>query len=183
MERDIVEARKAMNLSQWDHYSTDQVETLKAKITQEAKTQQMPPLQYRMIHWNAKIANTDERALTQWAHDGSSTARSDAQAVGDGDPIRGQALFEKRCTGCHSLTQNHEGPRLQGVYGRNSGGVPGFPYSEALRKANVVWNDQSLERWLADPDAFLPDNNMDFLVARRQERKDLIAFLKKSSGA
>jgi cytochrome c len=60
--------------------------------------------------------------------------------------------------------------------------VPGFPYSDALRKANITWNDQTLEKWLTDPDAFLPGSNMDFLVARPQERKDIIAYFKKSSG-
>jgi cytochrome c len=85
--------------------------------------------------------------------------------------------------GCHALTQNREGLQLQGVYGRSTGAVSGFPYSAALRKANIVWNDQSLEKWLTDTDAFLPGNNMDFLVAKPQERKDLIAYLKQSSGA
>jgi cytochrome c len=183
MERDIVEARKALNLSLWDTYSTDQQETFKAKIVQMAKTHEMPPLQYQVIHWNARISTTDVKALAGWKHGTPYAAGSGAQTATDGDFIRGQALFEKRCTGCHALTQNHEGPRLQGVYGRASGSVPGFPYSEALRKANVVWNDESLEKWLTDPDAFLPGNNMDFLVARPQERKDIIAFLKQSAGA
>jgi cytochrome c len=80
------------------------------------------------------------------------------------------------------LTRNREGPRLQGIYGRTAAAVPGFPYSEALRKANITWNEKSLEQWLADPDAFLPGNNMDFLVAKPQERKDLIAYFEKSAG-
>lgn len=71
---------------------------------------------------------------------------------------------------------------LQGVYGRNTGAVAGFPYSDTLKKANIAWNDQTLERWLADPDAFLPGNNMDFLVSKPQERKDLIAYFKQSLG-
>ena len=46
-----------------------------------------------------------------------------------------------------------------------------------------MWNDQSLEKWLSDPDAFLPGNNMDFLLTKAQDRKDIIAYLKKSAGA
>ena len=80
------------------------------------------------------------------------------------------------------MTQDREGPRLQGVYGRVSGTVAGFPYSDALKRAHVVWDDASLERWLTDPDAFLPGNNMDFLVAKPQERKDLIAYFKQVGG-
>jgi len=184
MERDIVEARKTMNLSQWDAYSADEQVIFKAKIVQAVKTHHMPPPQYRVVHWNARIANADINVLARWAHRPlTPSSDSAAQAAGPGDPIRGQALFQKRCTGCHALTQNHEGPQLHGVYGRSTAAVPGFPYSGALRKANIVWSDQSLEKWLTDPDAFLPGNNMDFLVAKPQERKDLIAYLKQSSGA
>jgi cytochrome c len=184
LERDIVEARKAMNLSQWDSYSADQQQTLKSKIVEETKTREMPLPQYRMIHPSASITVADIQTLTEWAHNSvTGAADSTAQATTAGDAVRGEALFEKRCTGCHALTQNHEGPRLQGIYGRTTGAIPGFPYSDALKKANIVWSDQSLEKWLTDPDAFLPGNNMDFLVAKPQERKDLIAYFKKSAGA
>ena len=183
MERDIVDARKAMNLSQWDTYSAGQQQTFEAKIVQETKSREMPLMQYRMIHWSASITPADIQALTQWAHNSAAgTADSAALAASNGDPVRGEAVFEKRCTGCHALTQNHEGPQLQGVYGRTTGAVPGFPYSDALKKANITWNDQSLEMWLTDPDTFLPGNNMDFFVARPQERADLIAYFKKSAG-
>lgn len=98
------------------------------------------------------------------------------------DPNRGKDLFNRRCTGCHSLTGNREGPHLAGVYGRLSASIVGFPYSAALRAAHITWNDQTLDHWLTDPDAFIPGNNMDFRVPRQQERADLIAFLKASSG-
>jgi cytochrome c len=182
MERDILEARMHMNLSQWDTYSADRQQTFASKIVQETKTRDMPLLQYRMIHWNTRITNADVQAFSEWAHGSSTQVGSMAQATADGDPIRGAALFEKRCTGCHSLTTDREGPRLQGIYGRTTGSIAAFPYSAALKNAHIAWNDQSLEKWLADPDAFLPGNNMDFLVARPQERKDLIAYFKQSAG-
>jgi cytochrome c len=184
LERDIVKARGAINLSQWDTYSADQQETFKAKIVQETKTHDMPLPQYRMIHWNSRITAADLRTLTQWAHDPrASAADSSSQATTQGDPVRGQLVFEKRCTGCHALTQNHEGPRLEGVYGRATASVANFPYSDALRNAHLVWNDQSLEKWLTDPDAFVPGGNMDFRVVKPQERKDLIAYFKQSAGS
>lgn len=181
MERDIVEARKAMNLSLWDTYSADRRQTLAAKMVQQAKSREMPPVQYRMIHWNARIADADVRTFSVWLH-GAQIMPATAVVAGAGDPIRGKALFEKRCTGCHALTQNHEGPQLQGVYGRASGTVAHFAYSSALSKAHVVWDDQSLEKWLTDPDAFIAGNDMDFLVSKPQERRDLISYLKRSSG-
>jgi cytochrome c len=178
MERDIVEARKSMNLTVWNLYSDDQQQTLVAKMVQETKAHEMPPIQYRMIHWNARIVNADVRALSQWAH-GPHSTEPDSAADGEGDAERGKALFEKRCTGCHSLTQNHEGPRLQGVYGRTSGSVSDFAYSPALKKAQMVWNEESLEKWLTDPDALIPGNDMDFQVSKHQDRQDLIRYLKR----
>jgi cytochrome c len=183
LERDILKGRRAMNLSEWDSYSADQQQTFAAKIVEKTKAHEMPLLQYRMIHWNARVTDADEQVLTQWAHGASLIATSGVgQAASDGDAARGKDVFEKRCTGCHAMAQDREGPRLQGVYGRVSGTVAGFPYSDALKKAHVVWDDGSLEKWLADPDAFLPGNNMDFLVTKPQERKDLIAYFKQVGG-
>jgi cytochrome c len=179
MERDIVQARKAMNLSQWDGYSADQQQTLAAKIAQEIKSHDMPPIQYRVIHWDAKTTNADLAAVANWAH-GSQTAQVGSAAAGAGDAERGKALFEKRCTGCHSLEKNKQGPMLQGVYGRTSGTAVGYAYSDALKEAAIVWDDKSLDKWLSDPDQFVPGNNMDFLVAKAQERADLISFLRRS---
>jgi cytochrome c len=181
MERDIVEGRRAMNLSLWDTYSADRQQTFAAKIVQETRSHEMPPQQYRIIHWNARITDADLRGFGLWAH-GSQPMQADALATGEGDPAQGKMLFEKRCTGCHSLTQNKEGPRLQGVYGRTSGTAPAFAYSAALKKAQIVWDEKSLDKWLTDTDAFVPGNDMDFLVSRAQERLDIISYLKQSSG-
>jgi cytochrome c len=106
----------------------------------------------------------------------------EAQKSIEGDPIRGKNLFQKRCTGCHAMTQDREGPRLQGVYGRISGSVAGFDYSPALKKAHIVWNGTSLDQWLTNPDTLVPGNNMEFHVANPDERRDLIKFLEHSSG-
>lgn len=181
LERDILDGRKHMDLSRWDAYSADEQQTLEAKIVQETKSRDMPLPQYRMIHWNARITDADIRVLSNWAHGTSTLDDSPSQTTTEGDPTRGAALFEKRCTGCHSLTTNREGPGLQGVYGRATGSAPSFPYSDALKAAHITWNDQTLEKWLTDPDAFLPGNNMDFHVPRSQERKDIIAYFKQSA--
>jgi len=182
MERDIVEGRKKMNLSLWGTYSADQQQTFAAKMVQETRAHEMPPPQYRLIHWDARISDADIQGLSQWAHQMPAVGGDVVAAGSEGDPMRGKALYEKRCTGCHAMDQNHEGPKLQGVYGRASGEVAGYPYSDALKKAHVVWDDASLNKWLTDPDAFLPGNNMDFLVPRPQERKDIISYFKQGAG-
>lgn len=187
MERDIVEAREHMNLSQWDGYSADQQQTFKAMIAEETKTREMPPLQYRLVHMNARISDADVVTLTRWSHvmatvDPATPGRASGQAAGEGDPTRGQAIFEKRCIGCHTLDKNEEGPKLRDVYGRTSGTAAGYDYSPALKKAAIVWDESSLEKWLTDPDMLVPGTNMDFEVSKPQERQDLISYLKQNAG-
>jgi len=110
----------------------------------------------------------------------SSFAVSAAQNNG-GDPSHGREVFEKRCTGCHALDGEKEGPRLRGVFGRKSGSVPTFKYSDAVKSANIIWDANSLDRWLTDPDKLIPDNDMDFHLAKADERSDVIAYLKQLS--
>jgi cytochrome c len=87
-------------------------------------------------------------------------------------------LFARRCSGCHALDLNKEGPRLRGVYGRKAASVPGFVYSDALKKTDIRWDDTSLDRWLSDPDAMVPDTDMAFRLADGEERRAVIAYLK-----
>ena len=98
------------------------------------------------------------------------------------DATRGHQLFDKRCGGCHSLDTDKEGPRLRGVYGRKAGNVSSFKYSDSLGKATISWNEVSLDKWLTDPDKFIPDVDMDFHLEKSDERADVIAYLKQLSG-
>ncbi len=181
LERDIVQARNKMNLSEWDTYPADKRQALLGQMLHETSSREMPPIQYRIIHWNSRIQDSDVAELSRLVH-GSEARLLDASISSVGDPIRGKMLFEKRCTGCHALTQNHEGPRLNDVYGRTSGTVADFAYSGALKKSHIVWDEHSLDKWLSEPDAFIPGNEMDFLVSRPEERRDLISYLRQNSG-
>src|SRR5271156_2177672 len=64
IERDIVEARKKMDLSHWEQMPADKQQVLAAKIVQEAKSGDMPPLQYRLLHWDAKLSKSDVQTLS-----------------------------------------------------------------------------------------------------------------------
>jgi cytochrome c len=179
MERDIVEARKAMNLSKWESYSVEEQEALKVKILFETRAHKMPPLQYRVIHQSTRLTNAEMQAITAWAKSSALALPGLATQVAmGGDATRGKDVYERRCTGCHAMKQNREGPKLQGVYGSVSGSIPDFTYSPALKSAHIVWNETTLEQWLTDPDALVPGNSMEFHVARPQERKDLIRYLR-----
>ena len=94
----------------------------------------------------------------------------------------GKQLFEKRCTGCHSLDEDREGPRLRNVYGRSAGSIATFRYSDALKSARFRWNDALLDRWLASPDSLAKDTDMNFSVPRAEERAAIIRYLRLSSG-
>jgi cytochrome c len=90
----------------------------------------------------------------------------------------GKALFEKRCTGCHALDADHEGPRLRGVFGRPAGAVKTFRYSEALQKSEFNWDEVKLDKWLTDTESVAPDNDMGFRVPKSEERAAVISYLK-----
>ena len=51
-----------------------------------------------------------------------------------GDALRGKAIYESRCTACHSLDHSRIGPSHRGVFGRHAAWVPDFDYSPALRR-------------------------------------------------
>jgi cytochrome c len=102
-----------------------------------------------------------------------------ATAATRGDTARGEALYRARCTACHSVDYNGVGPAHRGVFGRAAGQAAGFSaYSAALKQSGLVWTEQSLERWLSDPEKLVPGQRMGVNVPDATERADLIAYLK-----
>lgn len=93
-------------------------------------------------------------------------------------PQKGQDLFARRCSGCHALDINKEGPRLRGVYGRRAATVADFGYSDALRNSGVTWDAATLDRWLTDPDGVAAGTDMAFRLIDESERKAVIEYLK-----
>lgn len=91
---------------------------------------------------------------------------------------KGEQLFNSMCTGCHALDSEKEGPRLRGVYGRAAGAVHGFPYAEGMKTSRFVWDETTLDRWLADPESVVAGNNMAFRLENAEQRADIIAYLK-----
>jgi len=94
-----------------------------------------------------------------------------------GDAARGETLYEA-CQDCHSLDKNDVGPRHRGVFGRKAASLPDYDYSDALKSANIVWNEETLDKWLTDPQAVAPGAKMFFHLDNPQDRADVIAFLK-----
>ena len=101
-----------------------------------------------------------------------------SSAAADGDAIHGEELYNSRCVACHSPDANRVGPRHRGVVGRKAGSLADFNYSKALKGSDVVWDEQTLDQWLTNPQAFIPGQRMNFRVNDPQDRADLIAYLK-----
>jgi len=94
------------------------------------------------------------------------------------DAARGRQLYESRCGACHSIDDNRAGPAHRGVYGRKVGLAAGFDYSPAVKASKVVWNEKTLDRWLANPEQLIPGQKMGFSVPEVKDRADLVEFLK-----
>lgn len=98
-----------------------------------------------------------------------------------GDSGEGEKVFKRVCSTCHIATKDgpkRPGPALFGVVGRKSGTVEGFRYSEANKNANIVWSEETLDPYLADPKKVVPGTIMAFAgVKKPEERANLIAYL------
>ena len=109
------------------------------------------------------------------------TTTSAAQAEKPaGDVSRGKILFA-RCAACHDAVAgvNRIGPTLKGVFGRRAGSLQVFAYSSALKTKAPLWNDTTLDAYLAAPMKFVPGTKMAFSgLPVAGQRADLIAYLK-----
>lgn len=100
-----------------------------------------------------------------------------------GDPARGAAVFDDRCSSCHSIKDNLQGPHLGGVVGRKAGSVPGFDYTDAMKSSGAVWTPDKLDVFLVDPEKMVPGTAMPAAVPDPAERRDLIAYLASTSAS
>jgi len=95
------------------------------------------------------------------------------------DPEKGKAVFEQ-CAACHSLdgTGDYDGPSLKGIIGRKAGSLEDYRYSAAMKRSDVTWDAATLDKYVADPQAFIPGNRMAFAgIGDKAQRDDLIAYL------
>lgn len=97
------------------------------------------------------------------------------------DADAGKSVFGK-CRACHTVgegARNMVGPQLNGIVGRKAATVEGFNYSEPMKNFGKVWDDETLDAYLADPKGNIPGNKMVFVgIKDETDRKNLIAFLK-----
>ncbi len=100
-----------------------------------------------------------------------------------GDAEAGKKVFNK-CKACHDLAagKNKIGPSLNGLFGRTSGTVEGFKYSDAMKGAAIVWSEDTLDAYLADPKGNIPGNKMVFAGLKKEDdRENVIEYLEEAT--
>lgn len=91
----------------------------------------------------------------------------------------GALLFNAQCKMCHQAATGPMAPTLSGVAGAKIASKPGFNYSPALKaKSDMTWTDANLDAYLANPTGFAPGTRMMVKVAKPEDRKALIGYMK-----
>ena len=103
-------------------------------------------------------------------------------AFAEGDAAKGQRVFNTQCRTCHKVEKDASspvGPSLHGLFGRKSGTLAGFEYSDAMKKADITWDEATLAEYLKDPKAKVPGTKMAFVGLKNPAQlEDLVAYLK-----
>ncbi|WP_291607892.1 c-type cytochrome [Bradyrhizobium sp.] len=97
----------------------------------------------------------------------------------------GQLLYNNACRTCHTTKEgdNRLGPNLHKIIGRKAGSLSGYGYSAAMKEAGFVWNEENLDRFIANPDEVVPGHNMKPYggLASAEERTRIVSFLRSAT--
>jgi cytochrome c len=98
--------------------------------------------------------------------------------VGAADAEHGKALFAP-CAACHSERSDALGPNLKGVFGRPSAALADFRYSNPMKRANLVWDEDNLRAYIHDPQAKVKGNRMPYAgMSDPDDVDDVVAYLR-----
>lgn len=106
-------------------------------------------------------------------------ALSSSAAVADS--AAGKKLFKKKCGACHKMEKHAIGPMLKGVIGRKAGSTD-FKKYKALKGADFVWDEKSIDGWLTNPKKFIgKKTSMASKLKKPKDRAAIIDYLKSES--
>jgi cytochrome c len=93
-----------------------------------------------------------------------------------------QVAFNNRCRTCHSVKadDNRPGPSLHNILGRKAGAVSEYAaYSQAMKTSGIVWDEATLSKFIENPDAVVPGNNMKPYagITDESERTQIVEYL------
>lgn len=122
-----------------------------------------------VLLWMTALATSSGTALAQEAADAEER----------------QLAFNNHCRTCHvTKADDHRlGPSLHDIVGREAGSAPNYNYSSAMADAGLVWDEATLDRFIANPQAVVPGNNMKPFsgISSAEERAKIVAHLKAES--
>ena len=79
-----------------------------------------------------------------------------AHAEGDARARRSPVQGDAPPATSSRLAPTKSGPSLHGVFSRKAGELTDFRYSPAMKRSGVSWTPEALDKYLADPQAFIP---------------------------
>ncbi len=111
--------------------------------------------------------------------------------AGNGDPLAAYAgdpgaQIYRACISCHTLTPdegNRAGPTLSGIFGRKIATYPGYNFSDALKKLDIVWTPETVAKLFeVGPAAYTPGTKMpEQTINSEDDRKALVRFLERAT--
>ncbi|MFL5086315.1 MAG: c-type cytochrome, partial [Xanthobacteraceae bacterium] len=130
-----------------------------------------------------------DRMVRRW--DASTGEHIGSVAMGPDDPLaayagdHGAEVF-RACVACHTVRPdegNRAGPTLAGVFGRKIATLPGYRYSEALKKLDIVWTPQTVAKLFElGPAAYTPGTKMpEQTIGSAEDRAALVRFLERAT--
>lgn len=94
------------------------------------------------------------------------------------DAEQGKTLYQA-CAACHTERPDALGPSLKGVFGRKAAALDDFRYSNPMKRANLVWDEDNLRAYIIDPQGKVKGNRMPYGgITNPKDVDDIVAYLK-----
>jgi cytochrome c len=135
-------------------------------------------------------ADAAARKAAEEAAGGGQTASAETEAEPaaeegpDPDLVAAGEKVWNKCRACHKVGEgasNGVGPHLNGLFGRTAGTTEGFRYSKAMETAGedgLVWTEETLAEYLANPRKMVRGTRMAFAGLRDEEDiKAVLAYI------